>query len=170
MPRPTPGTFPAYFERYISLVDANDVKEAIEKYSPSLIDFFSNIPADKYDYRYAEGKWTVKELLQHIIDAERIFAYRALRIARQDQTPLPGFDENLYATASSANSRSWESLLEEFAAVRKATDLLLESFNDEQLNSSGVTNDSPNTVNAIGFIVFGHLIHHKNILQERYLS
>ncbi len=169
MPKPNPGTYPAYFDNYIKKVEPDSVKEAIEKYSAPLLEFFSNIPRDKQDYSYAEGKWTLKELLQHVIDAERIFAYRALRIARKDQTPLPGFDENSYNAAAKANDRSWNELVEEFTAVRKSTDLLFKSFNEEQLNASGITNESPNTVNAIGFIVLGHLIHHKNIVQERYL-
>jgi uncharacterized damage-inducible protein DinB len=169
MVTPATGTYPPYFANYINLVQADSVKEAIEKYSPFIIDFFSDIHAVKTDYRYAEGKWTVKELLQHLIDAERIFAYRALRIARGDKTPLPGFDENVYAKASNASARSWGSLLEEFKAVRKSTDLLLLSFTDEQLQQSGTTNDHTNTTVAIAYVVFGHILHHITVLNERYL-
>lgn len=169
MPDLTPGTYPAFIEGYLSFVNANSVAEAIEKYSSSLSTFFKNIPSGKIDYRYAEGKWNIKEMLQHIIDTERIFAYRALRIARHDKTPLPGFDEKSYADASNADERSWKSLLQEFEAVRKSSDLLLQSFTEDQLQQSGTTNDEPNTVKALGFLIYGHILHHINILKERYL-
>lgn len=169
MPTLATGTYPPYFSKYINLVDADSVTEAIEKYSDAIINFFRNIPAEKIDYRYAEGKWSIKEMLQHIIDTERIFAYRALRIARHDKTPLPGFDEGSYAAAANASARSWQSLLQEFEAERKSTDLLLQSFTHDQLQQSGTTNEHTNTVIAISFIVYGHLLHHINIVKERYL-
>lgn len=169
MPNLATGTYPAFFEGYLRLVNADTVSEAIDKYSVSIPGFFKSIPIDKVSYRYAEGKWSVKEVLQHIIDAERIFTYRALRIARHDKTPLPGFDEKSYAAATNADERSWESLLEEFEAVRKSTDLLLQSFTKEQLEQTGTTNGETNTVKAISFIVFGHILHHINVLKEKYL-
>ena len=169
MSRPTPGTYPAYFENYISKVLANTVLEALEKYGVDVIERFKAIPADKASYAYAEGKWTLKEMLQHIIDTERIFAYRAVAIARKETIGLPGFDENSYAANSKANSRNWDSLLEEFSAVRNATDLLLTSFDEEQLSQQGTTNNNPTTVNAIAFIIYGHILHHLNIINERYL-
>jgi uncharacterized damage-inducible protein DinB len=165
-----PGTYAAYFQKYISLVDAETVTEAINKYSSSINVFFADIPEDKTEYKYAEDKWSVKELLQHVTDAERIFAYRALRIARQDKTPLPGFDENSYAAASNASQRDWKDLLEEFRAVRWSTDLLLQSFDENQLEQVGITNNNATSAKAIAFIIFGHLLHHKRILEERYLS
>ncbi len=131
--------------------------------------FFKNIPVQKANYQYAAGKWTLKEMLLHIIDTERIFAYRAVSIARGDKTPLPGFDENTYAANSMADKRSWESLLQEFAAVRQSSDLLLQSFNDEQLLQSGTTNNYPTTVNALAFIIYGHILHHIAVIKERYL-
>lgn len=170
MPALTPGTYPASHANYIKLAEADTVKEAVEKYSTYLTEFFKNIPEAKVDYRYAEGKWSIKEMLQHIIDAERIFAYRALCIARHDKTPLPGFDENDYADASNADARTWQSLLQEFAAVRSATDSMLQSFTDEQLNQSGTTNNQPNTTQAICFTLIGHALHHVNVVKERYLK
>ena len=164
-----PGTFPAYAANYISLVDTATVKEAVEKYASSTIEFFKNIPTGKVDHRYAENKWSIKEMLQHIIDAERIFSYRALRLARKDKTPLPGFDENTYALASNADARKWKDLLEEFEVVRRSSDLLIKSFTDEQYEQMGSTNGQPTSVKAIGFILYGHMLHHKNILEERYL-
>ncbi len=170
MPKPAPGTYPPYFEKYINRVETDSVTEAINKYEHSLIEFFENIPEDMAGHRYAEGKWSVKEMLQHIIDTERIFGYRALSIARKDKTPLPGFDENTYANASKADKRSWNSLIEELKAVRTSTDLLLKSFTEEHMQQTGITNEYPNTVNAISYIIFGHVLHHKKILEERYFQ
>lgn len=169
MPNLAPGTYPAFIDGYLTFVHADTVAEAIEKYSGSILHFFKSIPGEKVGYRYAKGKWDIKEMLQHIIDAERIFAYRALRIARHDNTPLPGFDEKNYADAVNADERSWESLLAEFEAVRKSTDLLLQSFSQDQLKQKGTANDQPNTVEALSFLVYGHILHHINILKERYL-
>lgn len=170
MPNLTPGTYPAFIEGYLRFVNADTVAEAIEKYPATITDFFKNIPEGKVTYRYAEGKWNIKEMLQHIIDAERIFAYRALRIARHDKTPLPGFDEKSYAAAVNADERTWENLLQEFLAVRKSTDFLLQSFTKDQLQQRGTTNGEPNTVEALSFLVFGHILHHINVLKERYLQ
>jgi len=168
MPIPAAGTYPPYFERYIRLVDADSVTGAIQQHSPGILQFFGSIPREKIEYRYAAGKWSIKEMLQHIIDTERIFGYRALRIARHDRTPLPGFDEVSYAANSDAGARTWESLLEEFVAARKSTDLLLASFTPEQLQQSGTTNEHSNTAYAISFMIFGHILHHINIIKERY--
>ena len=169
MPDLAPGSYPPYFQSYIDRVHTDSVAEAIERYSTDIKDFFRNIPLEKVDDRYAEGKWSIKEMLQHIIDAERIFAYRALRISRADRTPLPGFDENAYAAASNASSRSWHNLLDEFEAVRNSTDLLLQSFTPDHLRQSGITNEHPNTTLAISFVIFGHILHHIHVLKELYL-
>lgn len=170
MTRPQPGDFAPYHTGYLNLVEADDLHTAIQKYSPVLLEFFNNLPEDKMDYRYAEGKWSVKELLQHVIDAERIFACRVLRIARHDKTPLPSFEENDYAANSEAGRRDRDSLLNEFKAVRISTDLLLQSFSPDQLQQKSVVSNHLLTANTIGYIIFGHLLHHKNILQERYLN
>jgi uncharacterized damage-inducible protein DinB len=170
MARPQPTEHAAYYNTYISKVEGDNVSDIIAKYSGPLLQFYSSLPEEKADHAYAAGKWTVKELLLHIIDAERIFSYRALRIARKDKTPLAGFDENAYTPASKASQRSLQSLKDEFAAVRKATDLMLRTFDDEQLLQVGTASDQPVTPNAIAFIIFGHMIHHKQILEERYLN
>ena len=158
-----------FYHNYINLVTDDNLATAFDKQSSSLIRFFESIPAGKYDYRYAEGKWTIKEVLQHIIDAERVFAYRALRFARMDTTPLPGFDENLFASAAKADRRSWEKLMEELKVVRRSSELLFQSFDEEQLQSNGISSNSPNYVLAIGFIIIGHAMHHQKITRERYL-
>jgi len=107
--------------------------------------------------------------LQHVIDAERVFAYRALRFSRKDATPLASFDENAYAQNANAKERTLQSLKDEFNALRHATDLLLQSFNAEQLNSKGIASNKSITVNALAFIIYGHLLHHKKLIEERYL-
>jgi uncharacterized damage-inducible protein DinB len=169
MPRPQQNDYAAYYETYVGKVKGNTVDEIISSYSRPMIEFYSSLPEDKANHRYAEGKWSVKELLLHMIDAERIFGYRALRIARKDKTPLPGFDENSYTPASKASERTFQSLKDEFAAVRKATDILLSTFDEEQLSQRGTASEHPVTVNAIAFIIYGHMLHHKQVLEERYL-
>lgn len=169
MARPQASELPPYFSRYIARVEADNVAAAVASYAASMHDFYTQLPEEKADYRYAEGKWTIKELLQHVIDTERIFSYRILRIARKDKTPLASFDEDSYAINSNADARTLPSLKEEFQAVRRATDLLLLSLNEKQLAEQGVASDLPVTANTIGFILFGHLLHHKAILEERYL-
>jgi len=169
MSRPTAGTFPEYFTNYINQLGIDDIHEAVAKYGKSVVDFFRQLPAEKVDFRYAEGKWSLKEMLLHIIDAERVFAYRALCIARRDKTPLPAFDENVYAEFSNADSRDWNNLLDEFEATRRSTDYLINSFEAEQLKQEGITSNQHNNVNAICFVIYGHILHHINIVKERYL-
>lgn len=169
MPRPATGTYPAYYETYISRVDAETATEAVEKYSNDIVKFWRNIPVEKEEYSYAEGKWTIKELVQHIIDAERVFAYRMLCIARKETISLPGFDENLYAANSNANARSWDDLLAELDCTRSSTNFLVLSLSEEQLQQQGIANGKPITANAIAYIVFGHILHHIRIVEERYL-
>src|SRR5258706_12239368 len=118
--RPDLSRVPAFYHYYISHVPQDDLLEAFNVQTPAFIQFIENIPPDKYDFRYAEGKWTVKEVLQHIIDAERIFAYRALRFARKDPTFLPGFDENTFADNAKADKSNWNNLAEEFKSSTMA--------------------------------------------------
>ena len=158
-----------WYHNYISQVPDEELTDAFDKQSASFIRFLETIPAEKYDYRYAEDKWTIKEVLQHIIDAERVFGYRALRFARKDSTPLPGFDENLFAANAKADKRTWDKLVEEFKVVRRSSELLFQSFDDEQLQSAGISSNSSNYVLAVGFIIIGHAMHHQKIIKERYL-
>ena len=169
MPKPTEGTYPVYFQNYINYVQEEDVMTAIENQQTVIDNFFDSISEEKSTYAYAESKWTLKELLQHVIDTERIFIYRALAFARKETQSLPGFDEKTYAANSNANARTWKSLCEELKAVRTTSRLLFENFTDEMLSSSGLANNNPTTVNAIGFILVGHVYHHKNIVETRYL-
>jgi hypothetical protein len=169
MPKPLPTSHPTYFQKYIDQVPEEELQIAFQKQSSIITDFLHSITEQKSNYAYAPNKWTIKELLQHMIDTERIFAYRALCFARNDQTSLPGFDENNYAAASNANNRSWKDLAEEFLLVRKSTEALFNSFTQEALAYSGIANNNPTTVSSVGFIVVGHVYHHIKIFKQRYL-
>jgi hypothetical protein len=129
-----------------------------------------NVPLEKHSFAYAVGKWTLKELIQHIIDTERIFCYRALCFSRNDKTSLPGFDQDLFIEAGNANERSYEALLDETAAVRTATISLFKSFSDEALERVGVGSGNSMSVRAAGLIISGHQNHHVQIAEERYLK
>ena len=161
-----------YAEYYFPYINALGEITLIEELEISLHDFIhfvQNIPMDKFDYRYAEGKWTIKEIIQHIIDTERIFAYRALRISRNDKTPLPGFDENEYINNTAANDRGLQDLLTEFSAVRHSNIFLFKSLSLEQLERTGIASNAGVSVRAIGFIMIGHQKHHQKVFEERYL-
>ncbi|MBC7536238.1 MAG: DinB family protein [Ferruginibacter sp.] len=168
MPKPVQGTYPAYFENYITKVNETDLAEGFNSQRPIINDFFDTISEEKAGFAYAPGKWTLKELLQHVIDTERIFNYRALCFARKETASLPGFDENHFAHHSFANERDWHSLTAELKAVRRATEMLYQSFNAEMLNYSGIADDNLTTVNATGFISLGHVYHHKKIIETKY--
>jgi uncharacterized damage-inducible protein DinB len=166
-----PTEYASYYGNYIAQVsDEYTLLEELEISVHRLIKFVQDIPMDKFDYRYEEGKWTIKDILQHLIDAERIFAYRALRFARNDATELPGFDENAYVDQVNANARSIMELLTELAAVRTATLLLFKTFTNEQLCKTGIASNNPMSVRALGFVIIGHQNHHQRIFEERYLD
>ena len=169
MAQPNKEDYGAFFEGYVSKVIAKNLHEAVNIFSKPLTSFFVNLPDEKADYSYAPNKWSLKDLLQHTIDTERIMSYRLLRIARNDQTPLPGFEENNYAVNAKAKNRTFDSLKNELQALRKSTDLLIASLTEEQLNNAGTVSGLKTTANAIGYIIFGHLLHHKKIIEERYL-
>lgn len=169
MPKPLKGTYPDYYEQYIDQVKEDDLMKGLEAQHLHIHDFFDRISEEKSCYAYAPGKWTIKEVLQHIIDAERIFAYRALCFARKETISLPGFDEDSYAIHSHANARSWASLVDELKSVRNATETLLKSFSADMFTQTGNANNRPVTVHAIGFIILGHFLHHCHVISERYL-
>lgn len=154
---------------YIKAAGNVEMIEELEICLHDFIRFVQNIPMDKFAYRYTEGKWTIKDIIQHIIDTERIFGYRALRISRNDTTPLPGFEENDYVDNTDANNRSIQDLLAEFSAVRHSNLFLFKSFSEEQLKRVGTTSNTAISVRAIGFVIIGHQKHHQKVFQERYL-
>ena len=161
--------FNPYYLPYIQLAANQDIVLGLKKNVISVVDFYQNIPSEKLDHAYAEGKWTPKDILLHIIDTERVFVYRAMRIARQDKTEMVGFEQDDYIDAGKANNRTINSLIEEYKAVRNATIVLFDSFSDEELKSIGKANGSPVSVRAIGYIITGHENHHNNVIRERYL-
>lgn len=158
-----------FYQGYIQTAGEENVLKAIKKSTKQFEKFLRTIPKKKIDFAYAEGKWTIRELLQHIIDAERVFAYRALRIARKDQTPLPGFDENQWAMHAQAATREWRDLADEFRSLRASTEKLFTSFHEDQLLATGTASNNPINTLALGFILAGHLKHHLQIIKERYL-
>jgi hypothetical protein len=169
MPKPSLTSYPVYFQQYVEQVPEEDLSAAFQNQSTVIHPFLSSISEERSMYAYDQGKWTLKELLQHMTDTERIFNYRALCIARKEATSLPGFDENDYAAHSNANSRKWQDLVDEFLVVRNSTEILYKSFTEEMLENSGLSNNKPVTVRSLGFITIGHFYHHKRIIEERYL-
>jgi len=169
MSKPSLTSYPVYFQKYVEQVPEDDLLSAFQNQKPVLSQFLSMITEEKSAYAYDTGKWTLKEVLQHMIDTERIFNYRALCFARKESVSLPGFDENTYAANSNANNRKWMDMVDEFLAVRNATEILFKSFSEEALELTGISNNNPATVKSLGFITLGHFYHHKKIMEERYL-
>ncbi|WP_346883734.1 DinB family protein [uncultured Algibacter sp.] len=161
----------SYYSNYIDKVPKDiALISGFKQGENYILNFFKSIPEDKLNYRYAEGKWSVKEVLQHIIDTERIFMYRCFRIARHDKTDLMGYKQDDYITPSGADKKSIENLLEEYKAVRLNFIVLLKSFTDKDLKSIGKANGTDLSARAAAFIILGHEIHHTNIIRERYLD
>jgi hypothetical protein len=160
---------PEFYKGYVSLVSSQPLITALSQSKATCLDLFQSIDEKKGGYAYAEGKWTIKELINHVIDAERVFAYRALTFARNDHAELPGFEENTWVEASNANSRTMENLVAQYAQVSASTMLLFKSFDTEMLNRVGTASGVKFNVANIGFIMAGHESHHVNILKERYL-
>lgn len=166
----SPTNIPGYFKVYTDQVIENDLATAFTHQSEVMKALFPAITAEKAEFSYAPGKWTIKELVQHLVDAERIFSYRALCFARQERAVLPSFDENAYAANSLANRRPWQTLVDEFVGTRRSTLFLYDSFTPEMLASKGQAGNNILSVEEIGFITIGHFTHHHKILKERYLS
>jgi hypothetical protein len=165
----TSHNFSEYFKHYIDLVDDNEnLISTLEHTHQRTNEFLDLITEEQGNYAYAEGKWTIKELLTHLIDTERIFCNRALRIARNDKTDLPGYDHDEYVKYSSSNERNLCEICKEYNLVRQGTIALFNSFTSTMLNREGLANNNKLTVLAIGFIISGHEIHHIKILAERY--
>jgi uncharacterized damage-inducible protein DinB len=168
--KPAPGEYPDYAAMYIDLLP-NDglLLQHLQKNLQATKDLVQSLPAEKLLYRYAENKWTIKEVLVHIIDDERIYAYRALCFARGEKTPLPGFEQNDYAANSGANERDVNNIIEEYEAVRRSTIALFNGVADADLVKTGIANDRKASVRALGWHLAGHELHHINLIKERYL-
>ncbi|MBI4913434.1 MAG: DinB family protein [Acidobacteria bacterium] len=167
--RPQPGEYAPYHGRYIEKVPDGNLDEILEAQWEELGCLLEELDDEAAEFRYAEGKWSVKELLGHLVDAERIFAYRMLCVARGDQTPLPGFDENAYVAAANFDAKPLETLLEEYDLVRGQTLGLLRGMGEEELARRGTVNGNSLTARAIAFMLAGHELHHLGVLKEKYL-
>jgi uncharacterized damage-inducible protein DinB len=170
MNRPESTEFAPYYSNYISLVDGNNVLPILISQPAEVRALVADLPEEKGTYAYADGKWTIKELLSHIIDGERIFSYRALRISRGDITPIEGFEQDGYIETSNANNRSFADLLEEFDLQRRSNMLMVNNISDEGSKRTGTASDNPVSARALIHIMAGHVTHHINILRERYLA
>jgi DinB superfamily len=169
--KPSPGDYNPYYNTYISeLLNEDDIVKFLNKQKEETISFLGSIPADKAAYSYAPGKWTIKEVVGHIIDTERIMAYRALCIARNEKIPLPGFEQDDYVNEAGFKNRKFDNLIDEFKKVREANLLLFNSFSDDMLRRRGVASNSEVTVLALLYIIAGHARHHVKILRDKYLS
>ena len=168
MKRPEATEYPEYYANYISKVPGTDVLGVLESQRLQMLQLFAGRSERDGSFRYAPGKWTVKEVLGHVTDCERIYCYRALRMARGDQTPLPGFQGDDYVRNGAFGERKLGDLVEEFGAVRGASIALFRSFKEEAWSRRGVASQKEVTVRALAFITAGHQIHHRLILEERY--
>lgn len=170
MQRPERSEYDPYYERYISLVENDDILRRLELQITEVIDAFKAVSEDRGAFAYADGKWTIKEVLSHLIDGERMFAYRVFRIARGDKTPIEGFEQDGYIENSHANERSFKELLEEFELLRKANVLFFKNLKQTDWKRIGTANKKEISVSALAYIMAGHIRHHLNILSERYLA
>jgi hypothetical protein len=167
--RPDKSEYPEYFETYIKLVKDDNVFRFMESQILGMQAFLSEIPEDKEAFTYSEGKWTLKEVFGHVIDTERIMSYRALRFARNDKTPLAGFDEKEYVKHSNFNDRSIYELAHEFGLVREANLAMFKSFDEAALSRKGIANDNELSVKALIYVIAGHTMHHMNVIRSKYL-
>lgn len=170
IPRPQADEHSAYYARYIAKVPDGDLVSLLREQAMETVALLQGLSPEQANYAYAPGKWTVKEVIGHLTDAERIFGYRALRFARQDPTELPGFDENAYVTNANFGARSLADLLEELQVVRASSIHLAKNLDADALARRGSANGNPISVRALFYIIAGHERHHAELLRERYLS
>jgi uncharacterized damage-inducible protein DinB len=168
--QPAKTEYAPYYEKYTSLVPEGDITQTLARLLDETLSQLRALSEEQAASRYAPDKWSIKEVLGHIIDSERIFSYRALRFARNDQTPLPGYEQDDYVREGHFDNRQWSDLVDEFEMVRRATLGLLRSLDEEAWLRRGTANESEVTVRALCFIMAGHETHHMGIIRERYLS
>ena len=168
--RPEETEYMSYFGKYVSLVPDGDIVTVLREQLDETLALLGTIPESEAGFRYAQGKWSIRELVGHVIDAERIFVYRALRFARNDQTPLSGFEENHYISNASFDDYTLTELAAEFKSVRESTILFFKHLNEEAWKRRGVANESEASVRALAYIIAGHELHHRRILRDRYLQ
>ena len=167
--KPAKTEYAPYYEKYVSLVTEEDVVAVLSQQSREVSDLFASIDEARGTYAYAEGKWTIKELFIHLLDSERVFAYRALRIARGDKTPMEGFEQDDYIETSHANERTLANLIEEFEAIRRSNVILFSTFDQQDWQRAGTASNAEVSTRALASIMAGHVRHHVAILKDRYL-
>ena len=167
--RPAANEFAAYYSTYVDRITSDDILDALQSQLDTTLSVLTGISEDKSLHRYAADKWSIRQLLNHVTDTERVFVYRALWFARGFDTALPGFDQNVAVPTAAAEQFSWASHVEDFRAVRAATLTFFRNLPEEAWGRSGVASGNPVTVRALAYIVAGHVAHHMAILQERYL-
>jgi hypothetical protein len=167
---PQPEEYPEWVKGYVSKVSSNDLLAFLQQQHDQHLSQIADLSEAQLNYRYAPGKWTIKEVLGHIIDTERIMAYRALRFARRDTTELPGFDQDWYVDNAFTQKRGISDIVNEYSAVRRSSIELFRSFDEETLTLAGISNQKRMTVRALGYVIAGHEAHHWQIIHERYLS
>jgi uncharacterized damage-inducible protein DinB len=170
MKRPSQNEYPVHYYSYVELVKGGHFFELWDQNTREIVELFRSIDEDKHNYRYAENKWTIKDVLMHLVDTERAYSYRAFVCVRGDlQTPLYPVDENLFAANVSTLNRTMESLIEEFELVRKSFRMLFEHTSEKEQRLAGNGTNGRITAGALGYITIGHALHHKNVIKERYL-
>ncbi|MFY0627345.1 MAG: DinB family protein [Reichenbachiella sp.] len=168
--KPELSEYNSFYKGYINLVLDKNILDYLKNQLSDMLDLFKGLPSDKIDYSYAERKWSIKQLFRHMIDAERVFAYRILALSRLDTTSLPGFDENEYADQSNDSKNTMDELIEEFEFLRKSNISMIDNLDPTVLTFVGTVNGSPTSCRALIYILAGHIAHHLNIIHERYLT
>lgn len=169
MQRPKQGDYAQYYEQYISEIKDDDILKVLESQLSEAVVLFKSVPDEKVNFRYADGKWNIKEVMGHITDTERVFAYRAMCFGRGENQALPGFEQDNYVKEADFTNRTMSGLLNEFRLLREADLLLFKSFNENMLTRGGFVEGKEVTVRAILFIIAGHSQHHIKIIKEKYL-
>ncbi|ARS34316.1 DinB family protein [Pontibacter actiniarum] len=167
---PTPEEHSGFLSNYVQQAKTDDLIEGLTASYVFITGMVQGLAEERLLFRYAPGKWSIKEMMVHIMDTERIFSYRALRFARQDKTELPGFDENAYIAPAKADARDINAIIAEYTSLRTATIELFKSFDEEALQQKGISGGIEVSVRALGYIILGHEVHHQKILRERYLK
>lgn len=168
--KPSPSDLSNYYQSYLHYITEDDLLQALKEQKLVIEKFVASVPAAKESFRYAEGKWMLKEVVGHLCDTERILSYRALRIARNDKTSMSGFDENSYTLNSNYKDRTLKNISEELLAVRQSSILLFENMNEEMLDHKGIANNNSVTVRGTLFFIVAHARHHVKVIQEKYLA
>jgi hypothetical protein len=166
--RPQAGEYGEFYHKYISLVPDGDLRRLLPVIFDGNFRVMRSIPADMERHRYASGKWSIREMIGHMIDTERVFSYRAMRVARGDTTPLPGFDENTYTAMAHYDDIPLDQILGELMAVHASTVMLFENLRDDAWDRRGVASNHPISVRALAYMIAGHELHHMNLLRDRY--